>query len=188
MPLDKSMLPNSGKEHEIKGVIKRMDVVQAIGNRRSIRKFKPDAVPKEILDEILRIALRTPSWSNTQPWEFAIVCGKKLEEIKKAFVEKSKAGEATNPDLPPPKEFPEPFNTRRRALSAGLYEIKGIKREDMERRRAWRTEGLELFGAPSAIYIFMDRSFYLQQDGMNVWPVFDCGLVAENIMLLLDKA
>lgn len=48
-------------------------------------------------------------------------------------------------------------------------------------------QGLRLFGAPCVIYIYIDRSFYRQGDGLNIWPVFDCGLVAENIMLLATK-
>ena len=45
-----------------------MDIVEAIQQRKSIRAFKPDPVPKEILKEILELALRAPSWANTQPW------------------------------------------------------------------------------------------------------------------------
>jgi nitroreductase len=63
----------------------------------------------------------------------------------------------------------------------------GIGREDRERRDWWRQQGSRLFGAPSAIYIYIDRSIYLQDDRLNVWPLFDCGLVAENIMLLATK-
>ena len=44
-----------------------------------------------------------------------------------------------------------------------------------------------LFEAPSVIYIYIDRSFHLQGDRLNVWPIFDCGLVADNIMLLATK-
>ena len=42
-------------------------------------------------------------------------------------------------------------------------------------------QGLKHFGAPAAIYILIDRSLYFQKDGINVWPLFDCGSVAENI-------
>lgn len=59
-----------------------MDIVEAIQQRKSIRAFKSDPVPKEILKEIMGLALRAPSYDNTQPWEFAIVAGKKLEEIR----------------------------------------------------------------------------------------------------------
>ena len=162
-----------------------MDVTEAVRARRSVRAFKPDLVPQEILKEIMELALRAPSWANTQPWEFAIVSGEKLEEIRQAYLEK--AAEVTGepaPDLTAPREFPEPFDNRRRTVGRSLFEIMGIGREDAEKRKQWRLQGTKLFGAPCVIYIYTERAFYFQSDGLNVWPVFDCGLVAENIMLL----
>jgi len=164
-----------------------MDIVEAIQQRKSIRAFKPDPVPKEILKEILDLALRAPSWANTQPWEFAIVTGKKLEEVRQASVEKGTAAEEDNPDIPRPREFPESYDTRRRVLGRKVLELKGIQREDKEKRRWWLLQGLRLFEAPCVIYIYIDRSFHIQGDGLNIWPIFDCGLVAENIMLLATK-
>jgi nitroreductase len=164
-----------------------MEIVEAIHQRKSIRAFKSDPVPKEILKEIMELALRAPSWGNTQPWEFAIVTGKKLEEIRQAFVEKAAAAEEDNPDIPRPREFPQPYDTRYRALGRRILELKGIRREDKEKRKWWLLQGLRLFEAPCVIYIYIDRSFYLQGDGLNIWPIFDCGLIAENIMLLATK-
>ena len=164
-----------------------MEIVEAIQQRKSIRAFRSDPVPKEILKEIMELALRAPSWANTQPWEFAIVTGKKLEEIRQAFTEKASAAAEDNPDIPRPREFPEPYDTRRRVVGRKVLELKGISREDREKRRWWVLQGLRLFEAPCVIYINIDRSFYQQGDGLNIWPVFDCGLVAENIMLLATK-
>jgi nitroreductase len=162
-----------------------MEIVEAIYHRKSIRAFKPNPVPQEILKEIMELALRAPSWANTQPWEFAVVSGIKLEEIRQAFVER--AEESPDPDIPRPREFPEPYDTRRRVLGRRVLELKGISREDKEKRRWWQLQGLRLFEAPCVVYIYIDRSFYLQGDGLNIWPIFDCGLVAENIMLLATK-
>ena len=50
-----------------------MTVKDAIENRRSIRKFKPDAVSDEILFELLDAARLAPSGCNAQPWRFRIV-------------------------------------------------------------------------------------------------------------------
>jgi nitroreductase len=161
-----------------------MDIVEAINRRKSIRAFKSDPVPEGTLKEIMGLALRAPSWGNTQPWEFAVVTGKKLEEIRQAFVEKAAAAEEDHPDIPRPRGFPQPYDTRYRAIGRKVLELKGISREDKEKRRWWIVQGLRLFEAPCAIYIYTDRSFYQQGDTLNIWPVFDCGLVAENILLL----
>jgi nitroreductase len=50
-----------------------MDILNTIQERRSIRKYKTDPVPEEILFEILEAARRAPSWANTQVWRFIIV-------------------------------------------------------------------------------------------------------------------
>jgi len=161
-----------------------MDVVEAINQRKSIRAFKSAPVPKEILREIMELAQRAPSWGNTQPWEFAIATGKKLEEIRQGFVEKATTAAADNPDIPRPRGFSQPYDTRYRALGRKVLELKGISREDREKRMRWILQGLRSFEAPCVIYIYIDRTLYQQGDMLNIWPLFDCGLVAENIMLL----
>jgi nitroreductase len=163
-----------------------MDIIEGINQRRSIRAFKSDPVPKEVLEEIMELALRAPSYDNTQPWEFAIASGTKLKEIRQAFAEKASA-EEPNPDIPLVAEFPQPYDTRRRVLGRKIFELKGIRREDKEKRMWWLLQGLRSFEAPCVIYIYIDRSFYLEGGKPNIWPVFDCGSVAENIMLLATR-
>ncbi len=68
-----------------------------------------------------------------------------------------------------------------------IPEIMQRDRQDREKLRQWQRQGLSLYGAPTAIYIYTDRSFCYQENYFNVWPIFDCGLVAENIMLLATK-
>jgi len=159
-----------------------MDTATAVKKRKSTRAFKPDPVPRKILREIMELALRAPSWANTQPWEFVIVGGSKLEEIKQSLV--AKLDEEPTLDIARPWGFPEPYVSRVGRLMATEQEIRGIKREDREGRGWWRLQGLGNYGAPAVIYILIDRGFYFQDEGINAWLLFDCGLVAENIMLL----
>jgi nitroreductase len=158
-----------------------MDTVTAVNRRKSTRAFKPDPVPQEILREIMELALRAPSWANTQPWEFAIVTGSKLEEIRQNFVARRDKPPAL--DIARPGGFFEPYVSRTGRLMATEQKIKGIKREDREGRGWWRLQGLKNYGAPAVIYILIDRAFYFQEE-VNAWLLFDCGLVAENIILL----
>lgn len=162
-----------------------MDIVEAISERKSIRAFKPDPVSVDTLKQLMKLALRAPSWGNTQPWEFVIVSGKELEEIRSGFVENAEG--ALNPDIDRPQQYPESYAVRYRAMAAKFLEVRGIQREDRIGRGWWRLQGLKHFGAPAVIYICIDRSFYFQDNGINVWPIFDCGLVVENIMLLALK-
>lgn len=52
-------------------------------SRRSIRKFKPDLPPREVLDRVFGAAMEAPSGKNRQNWRFFVVTGKKREEYLK---------------------------------------------------------------------------------------------------------
>jgi nitroreductase len=158
-----------------------MDTITAVNKRKSTRAFKPDPVPQKVLREIMELALRAPSWANTQPWEFAIVTGSKLEEIRQSFI--ARRDKPPTLDIVRPGGFFEPYVGRTGRLMATEQKIKGIKREDREGRGWWRLQGLKNYGAPAVIYILIDRAFYFQEE-VNAWLLFDCGLVVENIILL----
>jgi nitroreductase len=50
-----------------------MGIFEAMYTARAIRRFKPDPVPDEIITKILDAAIRAPSGSNEQSWEFMVV-------------------------------------------------------------------------------------------------------------------
>ena len=67
-----------------------MELLQALKERHSIRKFKPELVPRELLDKVVQKSLWAPSGMNTQPWKVVILTG----ERKDLFLEIS--GKAIN--------------------------------------------------------------------------------------------
>jgi nitroreductase len=68
---------------------------EAIEQRRSIRKFKHDDVPDEVLSELLDAARLAPSGSNAQPWRFKIVKERENKErLVKAAYDQSFIAEA----------------------------------------------------------------------------------------------
>jgi nitroreductase len=153
-----------------------LEFIEVLKSRRSIRAFKSDPVPQKTLKQIIEEALWAPSWANTQPWEFAIASGKKLEEIIKGFL--AKGEERPYPDIARPPEFPEKFLNRIKALAPpGPPPGKA----EMDKRRK---ESLSHYGAPAVIYVLIDRSFFYTSHGMNVWSLYDCGAVAQNIGLV----
>jgi nitroreductase len=157
-----------------------MELVEAINKRKTYRGYKKDPIPEGILREIMKMAVRAPSWANTQPWEFAVVTGKKLEAIKEGFLKKAEA-EDPNPDLAFPRTFPDPYRSR---LPAMRRPDADKVRDDKEMRKQRQLMGAKMYDCPCVIYILTERSFYNQEGkGLNVYPVFDCGLAAENIML-----
>jgi nitroreductase len=50
-----------------------MDVYDCIRTRRTVREFKPDPIPDEIVHKILQAGRWAPSSSNTQPWHFVVI-------------------------------------------------------------------------------------------------------------------
>lgn len=153
-----------------------MDLEKAILDRRSIRVFKPDPVPAGVLREIVDLARWTPSFANTQPWEFSIAAGQPLEELRRKLRETAAADPEGKPDIPWP-EVGEPFRSRRRELGFTLYDSQGIPREDRAKRDEYRLFGIGFFDAPNVIVLSLDRSF-------TAWGVYDLGAVAFALMLL----
>jgi nitroreductase len=72
-----------------------MDVYDCIRTRRTIREFKPDPVPGEIVYKILQAGRWAPSSSNTQPWHFVVVQDREtIEAIGKIATQGSFIGQA----------------------------------------------------------------------------------------------
>jgi nitroreductase len=61
--------------------VKKMNTLDAIAARRSIRKFKDTPLPDGILHKILTAAIQAPSANNRQPWSFVIIQGEKRAEM-----------------------------------------------------------------------------------------------------------
>ena len=66
-----------------------MEFDEVILGRRSIRGYKPDPVPKEVIEEVLKLAVRSPSSMNTQPWHLYVVTGDPLDKIRKENTERN---------------------------------------------------------------------------------------------------
>ena len=161
-----------------------MDVIDAIKERKSIRAFKPDPVPLDLLKKIIGQALRAPSWANTQPWEFAIATGKKLKAIQEACVKRGAQGmQNSQSEVARPYDFPEPYISRIKKMQ--VKESKGrakeMTKEDFEARFA---DNARHYGAPTCIYLLVGKNFLYQEKGVNVWSIYDCGSAVQNIMLL----
>ena len=92
--------------------------------------FRPDPIPANVLKQILEQAIWAPSWANTQPWEFAVASGKKLQEINKLVL--AKGTERAYPDIARPPLFPEIYLNR---IKAQMPQGPPQTKEQMEARR-----------------------------------------------------
>ena len=155
-----------------------MEILEALKSRKSVRSYKPDPVPKEVLAEILEVAYKTPSTMNTQPWEFVMLAGKVLDDIRRANVELLNAGESPRPEHSAvgwPKD--SVYRRRQVELAKQLFLLMDISREDKEKRARWGERGFRYFDAPAAIIVLTDRSL------SDVGPLLDIGAVTQSICL-----
>ena len=153
-----------------------MDVIEAIRTRKSMRGFRPDPVPKEVLRDILDIARRAPSSMNTQPWEITVVSGQALDNIKRDNIQMLASRAIPDPDISR-QPFEGVFRQRQVDLAVELFQLMGIAREDKERRAEWMQRGFRFFDAPAAIILSVDRSLH------ESWPRFDIGTISQTICL-----
>ncbi|MFC1904299.1 nitroreductase [Chloroflexota bacterium] len=134
-----------------------MDVIEAIRSRKSIRGYKPDPVPKEVLREILDIATHSPSAINTQPWEITVVTGEVLQKMSQANTEMSASGASPKWDFPR-QPLEGKHKQRQIEIAIMLWELMGITREDKDKRSWWDRRGDQYFDAPAAIILSMDKT------------------------------
>jgi nitroreductase len=133
-----------------------VNVVEAIRSRKSIRGYKPDRVPTDVLEELLKIAAQAPSSRNFQPWKADIITGEVLEKIKHGNVTQLSAGVVPHADvlIENQNEAREPaFRQRQIAVAKQLFQAMGIPREDMRGRTEWALRGFRFYDAPAAMIL-----------------------------------
>ncbi len=153
-----------------------MELLEGIETRRSFRAFKPTPIPEEILRKILKAAGKSPSFTNTQPWEVAVVTGKKAEELSKILCNLADSDVPTKSDIPAPASWPAELEKRAREHGARRFKALGIERENAQQRKDLRMANFKFYGAPCALFLFMDAT-------LGSWSVFDMGLFAQSIGL-----
>jgi len=155
-----------------------MDYEQIAKDRRSIRGYKTDPIPREILEEIIHIAKHAPSSMNTQPWHFHVLTGEPLERIRKGNTEKMMAGSSVDREIKLNHGYEGPHRERQIEIAVQLFEAMGIARDDKERRMDWVMRGFRQFDAPVSIVITVDKA--LADDTI---AHFDCGAATYGLVL-----
>lgn len=154
-----------------------MDAIECIKTRMSIRKFRPDPVPKETLTNILETALRSPSYKNSQPWEAVFVSGRKKEELTGLLTGLLDKGTVPAPDLPEPRAWPPEIDARIKQHFSKRTTFLGIDVSEMKiYMKMAKLANFRFYGAPHAIFFFQDSS-------LTLWSILDMGMFAQSLML-----
>lgn len=144
--------------------------------RYSCRAFKPDSVPRAIIERIATVAQRTASWCNSQPWQVAIVSGADKERFRQAMYASASGGGDEAPDFPWPREYLGVYLARRRESGFQLYNALNIGRGDKAAYAKQSLENYNFFGAPHVAII-------TTPEALGVYGAVDCGAYVGNFML-----
>jgi len=153
-----------------------MDAIECIKTRMSIRKFKPEPVPADILTKVIDTAKWSPSYKNSQPWEVVIISGKKKEELTTLLIALLEKNSPPSPDLPEPISWPPVIDARISALIKKRSELTGKDLNAPEVKKKAKIANFRFYGAPHGIFLFQDAA-------LPEWSLFDIGLFAQSLML-----
>ena len=157
-----------------------MNINDAILARKSVRAFLDKPVDIKLINQALEIAKYAPSSTNTQPWELAIVSEKIQADITQACIDAYNNNLEKTADYSSyPKEWIEPFKSRRKRLGQMLYGAAGIQHGDQLGQKQQWISNYSSFGAPVVIFVFIDK--VLDKGGFS-----DCGMFAQSLMLSLQ--
>ena len=156
-----------------------MKVSDAVMSRSSIRAFLNNPVPNELLKILLQKSSRSPSGGNLQPWKIYVLNGNAMEkflEFQAGWFEPETAAY----DIYPPS-LKEPYRSSRFEVAEQMYSLLEISREDKEARINQVMQNFNFFGAPAAIFCYVDREM-----GHPQWS--DLGMYLQTFMLLATEA
>ena len=152
----------------------------ALSTRRSIRAFLPDPVPQAVVEDLLKVASRAPSGTNTQPWQVHVLTGaaktRLSERILALCADPAALAEHKDEYDYYPKEWVSPYLDRRRKVGWDLYGLLGIGKADRERMAQQHQRNYTFFDAPVGLIFTIDR---IMQQGS--W--LDYGMFLQNIMV-----
>jgi len=150
---------------------------EVVRGRRSIRGYKPDAVPQKVIEEVIELATRAPSSMNTQPWHFYVVTGEPLDRIRKGNTELNLSGVAPSREIRSHGAYEGEHRRRQIDIAIQLFQAMGIERDDAERRQDWILRGFRQFDAPLCIVVTFDKEL----EGGDI-AQFDCGAVVNGLV------
>ena len=164
--------------------LQRAAVDAAISSRMSARAFTQQAVPRQTLQDILQVASRAPSGTNTQPWKVYVLQGQSRDSLVDKVCAAHEALR-TNPALAAdyreaydyyPEKWISPYIERRRENGWGLYKLLGIAKGDKEKMHAQHQRNYRFFDAPVGLMFTINRV-------MGRGSLLDYGMFLQNIMV-----
>lgn len=158
-----------------------MLVSEALKARKSVREFLDMDVPQDKVMAILEAVRHTPSGTNTQPWQVAVVSGESKRLLDAKLLDAFKRGVAKKMDYQyyPPK-LPREMQVRRIDCGMRMYDTLQITRQDTEKRLEQWGKNYSAFGAPVVLYFFVPAK-------VEAGSILDCGMIMQSVMLMATE-
>jgi nitroreductase len=155
-------------------------VDEAITSRRSLRAFLPTPIPRETVEDLLRVASRAPSGTNTQPWKVHVLTGASrdalCQRILAAHDDPVQAASHTEEYAYYPTQWQSPYIDRRRKVGWDLYGLLGLAKTDKPGMHRQHGRNYAFFDAPVGLIFTIDR---VMQQGS--W--LDYGMFLQSLMV-----
>lgn len=154
-----------------------MNIIEALTQRKSVRAFQDREVSREKIIRILKAARHAPSGTNAQPWQVAVVTGKKKVELTGAMEAAFRKDGISPMDYTYyPLKWKEPYKKRRVSCGAQLYSALNIERRDRAGRIEQWIANYRAFDAPAILFFFLDSV-------MKKGSFLDYGMFIQSVML-----
>ena len=159
-------------------------IQQAMDSRMSARAFTQQAVSQEVITDILHLASRAPSGTNTQPWKVYVLQG----ESRNSLVTKvcaahdeirahpEKAADYREAYDYYPEKWVSPYIDRRRENGWSLYGLLGIGKADKDKMHLQHQRNYKFFDAPVGLMFTLDKV-------MGRGSLVDYGMFLQSVML-----
>jgi nitroreductase len=156
----------------------------AIESRFSARAFLPAPVPRETIADILSVARRAPSGTNTQPWKVYVLQGESRDSLSAqvcaahdaVYADPALAAQYPKEYEYYPRKWVPPYIDRRRENGWSLYGLLGIARGEKDKMHAQHQRNYRFFGAPVGLMFTVDRV-------LERGSLVDYGMFLQNIMV-----
>lgn len=152
----------------------------ALLTRHSMRAYLPTPVARETIEQLLAVAARAPSGTNTQPWQVHVLTGaskdRLVARLQAVYDDPEELATHTEDYAYYPREWVSPFIDRRRKVGWDLYGLLGITKGDKLRMHEQHGRNFRFFDAPVGLIFTIDR---VMQQGS--W--LDYGMFLQSLMI-----
>jgi len=151
----------------------------AITTRQSVRAFLPTPVDRATVEMLLKLAARSASGSNIQPWRVRVIGGDVKIRLEKAIldaVERDGFEPYQREWNYYPVNWREQFLARRRKIGWDMYNLLGVAKGDFEGTQRARIRNYEFFGAPVGMIFTLDED-------LEIGSWLDLGIYLGTLMV-----